>query len=73
MDRVVRLPSKAETENAEQNNRKPWFPWVGSWWKTKKGQLMFKLDLIPDTIFMMQKPKPEETAQDPVEDIDFDA
>jgi len=57
MEKVVRLPSNSEKEYAEDNNKKPWFPQVGSWWKTQSGKIMFKLDMFPDMAFMLSEPK----------------
>ena len=57
MNRIIRLPSEAETKSAEERNQKPFFPGVGVWWKTQKGQVMLKLDLVPDAVFMLSEPK----------------
>ena len=68
MNKIVRLPSKAETDNAAGRNAKAWFPQVGAWWKSQKGQLMFKLDILPDVVFLLQEPKPK-----PEQEQEFDA
>lgn len=68
MEKVVRLPSAAEKERAEASNKQAWFPHVGAWWKNDKGNTFFKLDLIPDAVFMLQVPK--EKSQ-PEEDLGF--
>ena len=57
MNRVVRLPSKDESERAEKASKTAWFPQVGSWWKNDKGKVFFKLGLMPDVVFMLQVPK----------------
>jgi hypothetical protein len=69
MNKIVRLPSKAETDNAESRKAKAWFPQVGAWWKSQKGQLMFKLDILPDVVFLLQEPKPK---QDQEQDYNAD-
>lgn len=57
MNRIIRLPSKAESTNAEERDAKAFFPQVGAWWKTQKGQVMFKLDIFADQVFMLSEPK----------------
>ena len=57
MNRVIRMPSDKETTNANERNAKPWFPQVGSWFVSKKGDTFFKLDMFPDQMFMLSKPK----------------
>lgn len=63
ISRIVRLPSAAETKNAEERNAKVFFPQVGSWWRTKKGQTMMKLDIIPDAVFMLSEPREQNVDQ----------
>jgi len=68
MNRIVRLPSSAESKNAEERNAKAWFPQVGVWWKTKKSQIMFKIDIFADQVFMLSEPK-EEEQKEPGDDL----
>ena len=63
MNRVIRIPSEAETKNAESRNAKAFFPGIGVWWKTAKGQIMLKLDMIPDAVYMLSEPKDKEADQ----------
>lgn len=63
------MPSEAEKKNAEERGAKAWFPQVGSWFVSKKGDTFFKLDMFPDQMFMLSKPREQEVDQ--TEDIPF--
>jgi len=69
MNFVVRMPSDKETANANERNAKPFFPRIGSWFVSKKGDTFVKLDMFPDILLMLSKPREQEVDQ--TEDIPF--
>ena len=64
MNKIVRLPSEKETARAEADGKKAWFAQIGSWWRTDKGQVFLKLDLIPDTVYMLSVPREDAPQQE---------
>ena len=72
MNRIVRLPSEKETAQAEKTGKKPWFANVGSWWKTQKGQVFLKLNLIPDTVFLLSVPREDAPQQEQAAEVGVD-
>ena len=63
ISRVVRMPSDKEKAEAESRNKTAWWPAVGSWFVSKKGDTFVKLDMFPDQLLMLSKPKDQEVDQ----------
>ena len=64
INRVVRAPSDKEKADAESRNKNAWWPQIGSWFVSKKGDTFVKLDMFPDQLYMLSKP------QTPAQEVD---
>ena len=62
--RVIRMPSDKETANAAERNAKAFFPTVGTWFVSKKGDTFVKLDMFADQLFMLSQPKEQAPQQE---------